>query len=212
MKRRIVCAFLFSLVAGSASAKDLGVWGELYPIHEQSMLDMIKNRLTEMQNNGQLAKMQEETKKRVIANTLRPKPTPNIKTSLQRSTFTFDPSITVNNDIADHKGRVFAHKGQKVNPADFMPFPYNLLFIDGDDAKQVSWAKRFDSGGNRKVIILVNGNIHEAGKSTGVAVYFDQNGELTKRFQVSEVPAQVSIAKNPKLLRVDYYDAREVGK
>ncbi|MFB8746628.1 type-F conjugative transfer system protein TraW (plasmid) [Citrobacter cronae] len=200
---------LLSLLSLQAAAKPLGTWGDVYPIYEQNMLDFIHDRLSELEKSGELKQLEEDTKKRVIASTLRPSPTMGLRTATANKTWTFDPSITVENDIADHKGRVFAHKGQSVNPADTLPFPYALFFVDGDNAAQMAWVKKQDTGTKRKVVLLVNGNVNEAGKALGQAVYFDQNGAFTKRFRVDEIPARVTLATGGRLLRVDVFDLRD---
>ena len=209
LTQRIRAGLLLVLVSQCAGAKPLGTWGDVYPIHEQNMLDFIHNRLSELEKSGELQTLQEAAKKRVIASTLRPTPTRGLRTATANKTWTFDPSITVEYDIADHKGRVFARKGQTVNPADTLPFPYALFFVDGDNATQMTWVKQQDSGTKRKVVILVNGNINEAGKMLGEAVYFDQNGAFTRRFRVDEIPARVTLASGGRLLRVDVFDMRD---
>ncbi|QXD01287.1 type-F conjugative transfer system protein TraW [Klebsiella sp. PL-2018] len=208
-RRRVWPGLLLSLLSLPAAAKPLGTWGDVYPIYEQNMLDFIHDRLAEMEKSGELKRLEEDTKKRVIASTLRPPPTTGLRTAKANKTWTFDPSITVENDIADHKGRVFAHKGQSVNPADTLPFPYALFFVDGDNAAQMAWVKKQDTGTKRKVVLLVNGNVNEAGKTLGQAVYFDQNGAFTKRFRVDEIPARVTLATGGRLLRVDVFDLRD---
>lgn len=200
---------LLSLLSLQAAAKPLGTWGDVYPIYEQNMLDFIHDRLSELEKSGELKQLEEDTKKRVIASTLRPSPTTGLRAATANKTWTFNPSITVENDIADHKGRVFAHKGQSVNPADTLPFPYALFFVDGDNAAQMTWVKKQDTGTKRKVVLLVNGNVNEAGKALGQAVYFDQNGAFTKRFRVDEIPARVTLATGGRLLRVDVFDLRD---
>lgn len=202
-------ATLLCLASLSVGAKPLGTWGDVYPIYEQNMLDFIRERLGAMEKSGELQQLQEETQKRVVASTLRPPPTTGLRTATANKTWTFDPSVTVENDIADHKGRVFAHKGQTVNPADTLPFPYALFFVDGDNAAQMAWVKQQETGAKRKVVLLVNGNVNEAGKALGQAVYFDQNGAFTKRFRVDEIPARVTLASGGKMLRVDVFDLRD---
>lgn len=204
-------AALLCLASLSAGAKPLGTWGDVYPIYEQNMLDFIRERLSAMEKSGELQQLQEDTKKRVIASTLRPPPTIGLRTATANKTWTFDPSVTVENDIADHKGRVFAHKGQTVNPADTLPFPYALFFVDGDNAAQMAWVKQQDTGTKRKVVLLVNGSVSEAGKALGQAVFFDQNGAFTKRFRIDEIPARVTLATSGKMLRVDVFDLRGTG-
>lgn len=207
--RSVWPGLLLSLLSLQAAAKPLGTWGDVYPIYEQNMLDFIHDRLSELEKSGELKQLEEDTKKRVVASTLRPSPTTGLRTATANKTWTFDPSITVENDIADHKGRVFAHKGQSVNPADTLPFPYALFFVDGDNAAQMAWVKKQDTGTKRKVVLLVNGNVNEAGKVLGQAVYFDQNGAFTKRFRVDEIPARVTLATGGRLLRVDVFDLRD---
>lgn len=62
------------LISGVAQAKNLGTWGEMYPIAEQDMLTTIQTRLKAMEASGEMAREQEAFKQRVIENTLRPKP------------------------------------------------------------------------------------------------------------------------------------------
>lgn len=59
---------------GVVQAKDLGTWGEMYPIAEQDMLTTIQTRLKAMEDSGELAREQDAFKQRVIEHTLRPKP------------------------------------------------------------------------------------------------------------------------------------------
>lgn len=209
---RCLSAAALALLSLTAGAKSLGTWGDLYPIHEQDMLAFIQEKLAQMEQTGELKQRQEEARERVIASALRPSPTRGLRTATRTYSRTLDPSITVENDIADHKGRVFAHKGQRVSPADTLPFPYALFFVDGDDPVQMAWVKQQDTGTNRKIVLLVNGNINDAGKRLGAAVYFDQNGAFTRRFRVDEVPARVTLAPGGKLLQVDMFDLRGAQK
>ncbi|MDU7496174.1 MAG: type-F conjugative transfer system protein TraW, partial [Providencia rettgeri] len=54
-----VIALLFS-VPCFVTAKDLGVWGDVYPVQEQSMLDFIQGRLKQMEGTGEIAQMQQD--------------------------------------------------------------------------------------------------------------------------------------------------------
>ncbi|WP_263071036.1 hypothetical protein [Enterobacter huaxiensis] len=71
MKRLILLTLLLS---SCAVAKDLGTWGELYPVAEQDMLTTINTRLQAMKDSGELDMQQEAFKKRVIEKSLRPEP------------------------------------------------------------------------------------------------------------------------------------------
>lgn len=71
MYRRLLILLALS---GMVQAKNLGTWGEMYPIAEQDMLTTIQTRLKAMEASGEMAREQEAFKQRVIENTLRPKP------------------------------------------------------------------------------------------------------------------------------------------
>ena len=48
-----------------------------------------------------------------------------------------------------------------VNPFDTVPFARTLIFIDGDDEKQIEWIKSFKPETQMVKIILLNGNLRE---------------------------------------------------
>ncbi|MEX5734803.1 type-F conjugative transfer system protein TraW, partial [Providencia hangzhouensis] len=59
--RQSTLAVLFCLPC-LVTAKDLGVWGDVYPVQEQSMLDFIQGRLKQMEGTGEIAQMQQDFK------------------------------------------------------------------------------------------------------------------------------------------------------
>src|SRR3546814_4322186 len=63
-----------------------------------------------------------------------------------------------------------------------------LLFLDGDDPDQLTWALKQDA--NAK-LILVKGAPLELMKARQRRFYFDQGGKLTERFGIRSVPARV---------------------
>ena len=149
------CGLLISL---PLAAKDLGVQGDLWPVQEQSMLSMIKQRLKSMEASGELADMQAQFKERVVQNTLRPKSVEGLQTDTQSHTHRVDPTVSVAADMADQNGRLFARKGQRINPLETVSLPGPLYFLDADDKRQTDWLKQQPVELNRKVI-LVKGNI-----------------------------------------------------
>jgi conjugal transfer pilus assembly protein TraW len=102
----------------------------------------------------------------------------------------FDPTITVERNIADDKGRVIIAAGTRVNPLDTVPLRAPLVFLDGDDPAQLAWAaRRF--GATRAKLILVRGAPLELMKARQRRFYFDQGGSLVKHFGIRAVPATV---------------------
>lgn len=204
MVKRMALSLLACLSLAS-QAKDLGTWGELYPVAEQDMLTTIRNRLQAMENSGELAREQEAFKKRVIENTLRPKPVEGLTLARENTTHYIDPSITVSEDLADHQGRVFARKGQVINPLDTVPFTDTLYFIDGDNPDHLAWMKRQNPATLQYRIILVNGDIRETTNALAARIYFDQEGTLTRKFALRAIPARVTLAEDRRRLRVDTF-------
>ncbi|MGL4355103.1 MULTISPECIES: type-F conjugative transfer system protein TraW [Aeromonas] len=199
------CLLTLLLIGGSAHAADLGTWGDLYPITEPDMLTTIHDRLNAMQESGELAEQQEAFKDRVIKNSLRPAPVSGLKLASEDSTHFVDPTFVVGQDIADHQGRVFARKGDKVNPLDAVPFVQTLYFIDADDPRQVAWMRQQQPATPLYKVVLVNGDIRKATQQLDTRIYFDQEGVLSRKFALIAVPATVRAAPNGKRLQVDTY-------
>lgn len=193
------------LLSGALQAKELGTWGELYPVAEEDMLSTIHNRLKAMEESGEMAREQEAFKERVIRNTLRPKPVPGLRIARDNTTHYIDPSLTVSEDLKDHEGRVFARRGQVVNPLDTVPFTDTLYFIDADNPAQLEWMKVQKPGTLTYRVILVNGDIREATKALDTRIYFDQDGTLSQKFGLKAIPARVTLAEDGRRLRVDTF-------
>lgn len=198
----LLTLFLFPF---SLYGKDLGTWGALYPIAEQDMLTTIQTRLKAMEASGEMAREQEAFRQRVIANTLRPKPVEGLTLAQENTTHYIDPSLTVSEDLKDHQGRVFARKGQVINPLDTVLFTDTLYFIDADNPQQLAWMKAQKPGTLTYRVILVNGDIREATKALDARIYFDQDGTLSRKFELKAIPARVTLAEDLRRLRVDTF-------
>lgn len=189
MKRQSVFLLCFPL---SVFAKDLGVWGDVYPVAEQSVLSLIQQRLGDMQASGELVEKQQQFKARVIENTLRPTPVRGLSTDKQSHTHWIDPSVNVSQDLTDGQGHVFARKGQRINPLDTVTMASTLYFLDGDDKRQVAWMQTQTPPTVNYKVILVNGNIKTATQALNTRIYFDQNGILTQKLRLKYIPAVVT--------------------
>lgn len=189
---RFVLTMAALMVTTQLAAKDLGVRGDVWPVAEQNLLELIETRLKTMEQTGELAQRQEDFKNRVIENTLRPAPVDGLETDTESHTVWYDPTFTVRQDLADDKGRVFAHKGQKINPLDSIAFAQTLYFLDADDARQVAWMKAQKPATVRYKVILTQGNIREATDTLNTRIYFDQGGALTAQLGIRYIPAVVT--------------------
>ncbi|EGE3449125.1 conjugal transfer protein TraW [Escherichia coli] len=135
----------------SVAAADLGTWGDLWPVKEPDMLTVIMQRLTALEQSGEMGRKMDAFKERVIRNSLRPPAVPGIGRTEKYGSRLFDPSVRLAADIRDNEGRVFARQGEVMNPLQYVPFNQTLYFINGDDPAQVT--------------VLTVGLVSRAGKS-----------------------------------------------
>lgn len=182
------------------TAKDLGVMGETFPIQEESLLTVIQKKLQHMSDTGKLKDLEKEIQKRVEKSIKTPKPVLNIGHTKVNVIHVYDPSITVKSDLKDQNGTVFHKIGDRVNPLKQMKMTKPLLFIDGDEASHIEWAKQKLKLNRLSKVILVKGkplDLHIASEDPTIGVYehpiyFDQMGILTKKLGIQNVPAIVS--------------------
>ena len=184
----------------SVAAADLGTWGDLWPVQEPDMLTVIMQRLTALEQSGEMGRKMDAFKERVIGRTEK------------YGSRLFDPSVRLAADIRDNEGWVFARQGEVMNPLQYVPFNQTLYFINGDDPAQVAWMKRQTPPTLESKIILVQGSIPEMQKSLDSRVYFDQNGVLCQRLGIDQVPARVSAVPGDRFLKVEFIPAEEGRK
>jgi conjugal transfer pilus assembly protein TraW len=195
------CAAL-CLCAPPATAEDLGVIGPVHPIRETHAIEYIKARLLEKQKNGELAKWEAESKARLSHLMLNPPPVPGLGKTASARTFYYDPTLTVAQNIVDHAGNILVPAGYRKNPLEVFTMSKYLLFFDGQDPKQVAFARQLIRHYDGRVKpILVAGSYMELMRDWKLQVYFDQLGTLSKRFGIQNVPALVS--QEGLLLRID---------
>ncbi len=190
----ILMTCLFFIVAGVSPlfAKDLGVWGQVYPIAEPDILDFIHARLGALQKDGQLQKMQEQFTHNVIAHTLRPTPVSGMGEVTTSRIFYYDPTFTAPINVYNQQGIMVVKAGTRVNPFDYTTLREVLLFINADDPAQVKWALATKQKFDLTKIILVEGNIKTASTDDHLGrIYFDQDGVLCKKLGITAVPALV---------------------
>lgn len=200
---RAIIVLSLTLLSSGTQANDLGTWGDLWPVDEPDMLSLIESRLQALQQSGEMDKKMTEFKERVVRNSQRPPPVGGIQRAIRYERRWFDPSVKVDKDIADADGNIFARAGQVFNPLVLVPFNETLWFINGDDPEQVAWVKRQKPATLISRVILVRGNIPETSKQLDSRIFFDQNGALTTRFGISEVPARVTAAPSGLRLQVE---------
>lgn len=191
------------LLAQAGHAADLGSWGDLYPVSEKDMLGLITQRLKQSERFGEWPEQMAGFKERVITHSQRPMPVPGIKQTDKYQSRYFDPSVQIAEELKDDKGRVFARKGEVMNPLKFVPFMQTLYFINGDDPEQVEWMKRQKPATLQVKIILIQGDIPKTSAALNNRIYFDQNGVLCARFGIQQVPTRITPAPGSERLHIE---------
>jgi conjugal transfer pilus assembly protein TraW len=185
-----------------AYATDLGVIGPSYEISEPHLLKMIEQRLREKERTGELKRLEEEAKARGVDAVTNPQPVAGIRTTQAARTFYMDPSFKLDRDILDAQGRLLFPAGTRKNPLEIVSLSKHLLFFDARDRRQVNRARELLATYQGKVKpILTGGSYLDLMKSWRIPVYYDQQGLLTRRFGIHQVPALVS--QEGQRLRID---------
>lgn len=205
MKRCIVSAPLvlgLMLGATGARAMDLGVIGPTYEISEPHLLQMIEQRLREKERSGELGRLEAQVRERGIATVKNPPPVTGLRATETVRTFYFDPSFTLDRNILGPQGELLFAAGTRKNPLEVVSLSRHLLFFDARDPRQVGRARQLIALYQGRVKpILVGGAYLDLMQSWHLPVYYDQQGLLTRRLGITQVPALVS--QDGLRLRID---------
>ena len=96
--------------AGPVTAKDLGVWGEVWPIEESDLLTEVEDTLRELERSGELSRLQDSAKARARERLEAPAPVSGIVPALASRTWLHDPAIVVEGDVLGPDGVVIARR------------------------------------------------------------------------------------------------------
>lgn len=195
MRRSFVFLFL-TMPFMDVDAKSLGKQGTVFPIKEESLIDVIQSRLMAAQKEGKIEKLNQEFAKRVKDNALNPKPVEGLSKATFPRSFYYDPSLRIEQDIKDHEGRFIARKGTVLNPLDYLSWGEPLLLIDGLDEEQLQWSLT-----QKGKVVFVSGSSIEAEGRLKRPIYFDQAGKITSKFSIRCVPARIS--QSGKRLKIE---------
>lgn len=188
--RAVGAVVVLAALPSAILARDYGRQGEVWPVAETDLLDQIHGKLVQLERSGETARLNAALKRRTIARVNRPTPVAGLSRAEAPRKWSFDPTITVSEDVADDKGRLILAAGTRVNPLDTVQLRHPLVFLDGDDPEQLAWATaRYKPAGAK--IILVKGAPLELMKARQRRFYFDQGGKLVAHFGIRAVPAVI---------------------
>ena len=179
--------------AGGARAMDLGVIGPTYEISEPHLLQMIEQRLRAKERSGELGRLEAQARERGIATVKNPPPVTGLRPTDTVRTFYFDPSFALDRNILGPQGELLFAAGTRKNPLEVVSLSRHLLFFDARDPRQVGRARQLIALYQGRVKpILVGGSYLDLMQSWHIPVYYDQQGLLTRRLGITQVPALVS--------------------
>lgn len=205
--RRLIAVTTLVLALPSSQATDLGTIAPTYAITEPHLLRMIEQRLREKERTGEMAGLQQAARERGIAAVRQPTPVAGLQPTQLPRTFYFDPTFTLDRNVLDEKGNLMFAAGTRKNPLEVVSLSRQLLFFDARDKRQIASASALmaQSPGHIKPI-LTGGSYLDLMKAWRIPVYYDQQGLLTRRFGISQVPALVS--QEGMRLRIDELEAK----
>lgn len=185
-----------------AQATDLGTLGPTYEITEPHLLQMIEQRLREKERSGELARIEQDARARGVKAVRDPIPVAGVRTTATPHTFYFDPTYTLDHNILGAQGELLFAAGTQANPLDVVSLSRHLLFFDGRDSRQVHRARELMAHYQGQVKpILTGGSYLDLMTAWRIPVYYDQQGLLTRRLGITQVPALVS--QEGRRLRID---------
>ncbi len=202
MRSLAVCALTIGMSVTGVGAADLGTLGPTYGIAEPHLLDFIGQRLRDKERSGELQRLMQEAQSRGIDAVRQPRPVAGLRATQIARSFHVDPSFTLDRNITDGQGRLLYAAGTRRNPLDVVSLSRRLLFFDARDRRQLARARELIARYEGQVKpILTGGSYLELMQAWRVPVYYDQQGTLTRRLGIEQVPALVS-QEGPRL-RID---------
>lgn len=183
-------------------ADDLGPIGPSYPIAERDLIEVMQSRYRQMEKSGELARRNEDYKRRIIQGAENPPPIPGIRRAETSHHFSIDPSYTLEKPIQDEQGRTLFPAGTRINPLDYETMHKTLLFFDAREKSQRRFAENFIRKSPLPVKpVLIGGSPLALMRQWKAPVYYDQHGALTRYFRITHSPAIVT--QEGKRFRID---------
>ncbi|MCB1082899.1 MAG: hypothetical protein KDK61_01185, partial [Simkania sp.] len=104
-------------------AQDFPIEGQLFPIDEENLLEVIKRSVKEP-SEEQLQKWQHALEEKIR----RPSPVFGLQEAKTYRSWYFDPTKTFEEEVTDLEGDVIVHAGRSINPLETMTLHTGLLF------------------------------------------------------------------------------------
>lgn len=196
---KMLCITLFS--CSILMARDFPVEGQVFPIAEENLLEILEKNLKEPSQ-----KQQEKWQKILEEKVKRPTPVQGLQEAKEYKSWYFDPTTTFEEEATDLEGNVIVSAGTKINPLETLSLQTGLLFLDGDHDDHIEWAKAQE--GEFKWI-LVKGSPLALEEKEERNIYFDQGGFLCQIFSIKNIPCRITQEGNQLLVEEIFIDRRQ---
>lgn len=184
IRRTILILLCMPSVVAPALAKDVGTFGNTYPIVE-------KDALTETQERA----AQIDWKKVLDRKKLEKYQGPADRISLPRAkrdrVHTVDMTYVTEIDVPDGRGGILYPAGYRFNPLDYLTYPKTIIVINGNDPAQVKWFKESGYSGRVDVMLMITeGTFAAISKQVNCNLFY-ANAQIINRFQLHALPSIV---------------------
>ncbi len=188
---------------------DLGKYGTTYEIAELDLIEVMKERASKLDGS----KITDRMTKQFWSNYKFTALTPADKDK----EFTYDPSITVQEDIVTPDGKVIARAGQIFNPLDSIPFTKKIVVFNATRKNEVDYVlslQRQSKKEGKGLILMTTEVQREAGWEhlQEVQSHFDYpvymlNANIAKRFHLMHTPTVVHANDDHFIISEKYISA-----
>lgn len=173
---------------------DLGQWGTTYPIVEIDLIEDMKSRVAAID--------WDEKKKNAYKDYWKKASFIELPNAQEDNEYEFDPTVTVSKDIVGTTGEILAHKGQRFNPLDMLPFTKTVFVFDSTNKKQVEYVKEQTDSlkAQSRAYILITTRV-DANKGWKAFEKIEElyqrpvyllNKQLKNRFSIDKVPTIIT--------------------
>ncbi len=183
-------AYLFfrQVCLHSAYSEDFGHIAPVYPIFEEDASVYFRQKMMKEQEAGHVEEEVNVQKKKMQNYFMHPRGV-SLPELTSPKTHIVNMTFVLENDAVDDHGEMIAHRGERINPLQYISYAHVLCFLDGRSKRQIFWGKKYCPEEPVGHVIFV----HEPWRVYGnkKRVYFDQYGILAHRFSIDGLPALV---------------------
>jgi conjugal transfer pilus assembly protein TraW len=198
------CVSAAAIVAMPVHAEDVGRHGSSYALDGDAR-EQFKAVLKRKQASGELDRFWAHYRQQTLAAIREPAPLP-IKTNYGMRSSLHRAVYVMPRDHVDQQGRLVAARGTLIEPLKQLPLTSGLLFIDGRDEQQVSYAVRLARAEPVKIVLIggsaltLSQQYRRERAGQGIPFFWDQRGMITDGLRRLY---GIDIATVPALMRQD---------